>query len=472
MFNWLLLLIAYLPFQIALNPLPGIDLASGRVFILLLFGIWLIKKCCKWSSLCISNLQTICLLIFLLISGFSVLVAENYMWGLRKFLFFLSVFPLYFLATTLVNDWRKNQKVIWVLVMSSGLVALIGLGQFLAQFIFGLEKVGQFWAINIVPIFSGFNFGALILAYPSWLVNVSGQTVMRAFSLFSDPHMLSFYLGLILPLFVVLLNNCITRARPVLSGNVNFSQREKFTRGLRSLSVGFADRTMPTHSASVPEGAGRAFKIKVFSIIYCLLFITLLLTFSRGAYLAIIVTFLVLARLLWRYAHQKKIALLLCLSLLIFIIPGTPIAARFYSTFNLAEGSNVGRLEMWQQAGQLGLEHLWWGLGLGNYSLAVDPSFGYRNPMTAHNLYLDLFSEIGILAVVVWLILILGTIGQLFRKLKNNPSSLFSLGLIGSLVYFLVHSFFETAIYNPVILAVLMVILGLCSTKSSIGASV
>jgi len=56
--------------------------------------------------------------------------------------------------------------------------------QFLSQFIFGLEKTYSFWAINILPIFSGFNLGAMILAYPSWLVNVSGETIMRAFSFF------------------------------------------------------------------------------------------------------------------------------------------------------------------------------------------------------------------------------------------------------------------------------------------------
>jgi len=38
------------------------------------------------------------------------------------------------------------------------------------------------------------------------------------------------------------------------------------------------------------------------------------------------------------------------------------------------------------------------------------------------------------------------------------------LGLIGSLVYFSIHSFFETAIYNPIILALLMVVFGLSSS--------
>jgi len=422
MFKWLFLLIIYLPFQIALNPRPAFDLASLRVFIILLFVVWLAKALITKSWIgwvCSKNLQSIGLFLFFILAGFSLIGAENVSWGLRKIIFFLSIFLLYFLTVALVDNWLKVKKVIFALTGGAGLIALIGLGQFIAPFVFGLERVYGFWAVNIVPIFSGFNLGAMILAYSSWLVNVDGQVILRAFSLFSDPHMLSFYLGLILPLVVVLL--------------------------------GASKRHLPT-----------------FYILYFLLFTVLLLTFTRGAYFAIIVTFLVLAGLFWRYLKAKKIALLLCLSLLIFIIPITSIADRFYSSFDMSDGSNVGRLEMWQQASLAGLEHPWQGVGLGNYSLLVDPNFGYRNPITAHNLYLDIFSEIGIFALIVWLVLILGTMGQLFWQIRitkgsdfNKGQTIIRIGLIGSLVYFSVHSFFETSIYHPPILALFMIILGL-----------
>jgi len=422
MFKWLLLLIVYLPLQIALNPWPAFDLASLRVFIVLLFVVWLgkvliAKSLIGWT--CFKNLQSIGLFLFLILAGFSLIGAENIIWGLRKILFFLSIFPLYFLVTALVDNWLKIKKIIFALAGGAGLIALIGLGQFIAPFIFGLDKTYQFWAWQIVPVFSGFNFGALILAYSSWLVNVDGHTILRTFSLFSDPHMFSFYLGLILPLVVVLLST--------------------------------SKRHLP-----------------ILYILYFLLFIVLLLTFTRGAYFAIMVTFLVLAGLFWQYLKAKKIALLLCLSLLIFIIPITPIADRFYSSFDMSDGSNVGRLEMWQQAGLAGLERPWQGVGLGNYSLLIDPGFGYRNPITAHNLYLDIFSEIGVFTLIVWLVLILGTIGQLFWQIRITPrpninkgQTIIRIGLIGSLIYFSVHSFFETSIYHPSILALLIIILGL-----------
>jgi len=415
MFNWLLVLIAYLPFQIAFNPWPGIDLASIRVFIICLFLIWLIKT----RTVLAKQGQPLFLILFLILACFSLIGAANPLWGLRKLVFFLSIFPLYFLVSHLSQTKRQVKRITQVLVGSSFLVALVALGQFFSQFIFGLEKVYQFWAVNIVPIFCGFNFGSLVLANPSWLVDVAGQTFLRATAFFPDPHMLSFYCGLILPLAVVLFGRFVP----------------KFF-------------LLPAS---------------------CLLFITCLLTFSRGGYLGLIISFLVLAGLIWRYLKSKKIAILILLSLLVFLIPISPIATRFYSIFDLGEGSNVGRIEIWQQALEMSQKHPWLGVGLGNYSLQIMADIDYRNPMTAHNLYLDILSEMGILALIVWLVLIFGTLWQLARGLSplggDSPRAALSIGLIGSLVYFSVHSFFETPIYNPVILAILMVILGLSYVK-------
>lgn len=426
MYNWLILLILYLPFQIALNPSSNFDLASLRVFIIIFFLVWLVKNFkdfCK--GIYFKNLQSIALSLFFISILFSLIGAENIFWGARKIVFFASIFPLYFLVLALTGNWVKTKKIFKVLAFSGAFFALIGLIQFFSVFVFGLEEVYDFWARNIVPIFSGFNFGALILAYPSWLVNVGGKTIMRAFSFFSDPHMFSFYLGMILPLFAVLL--------------------------LKSWVRGLFLKSKNSYVAH---------------IIFVTVFTALLLSFARGAFVAIIVSFLSVSVLVWIFLNRKKTPIFLCFLLLVFIIPGTPISNRFYSSFDFNEGSNAGRLEMWRQSGQTGLNYFWNGVGLGNYSSAINLDFGYRNPVTAHNLYLDIFSELGFIGLSSWLFLFFGTIWQLFQKLKETKireQKYVIIGLLGSFAYFLVHSFFETPIYNPSVLALLMVLLGLSS---------
>ncbi|MBU4369859.1 hypothetical protein KKG58_03815, partial [Patescibacteria group bacterium] len=81
-------------------------------------------------------------------------------------MFFTSIFPLYFLTRALVDSWAKIKKLFGVLAAAAVFFALIGLFQFSSVFVFGLEEVCGLWARNITPIFSGFNFGALILTYP------------------------------------------------------------------------------------------------------------------------------------------------------------------------------------------------------------------------------------------------------------------------------------------------------------------
>jgi len=425
LFVWFCLLTLYIPLQIALNPglfLGGqafkFDLASLRLFIIILFLGWLalrgpkiIKERTEGKFL---SLQAVCFFLFLLLASLSLLRAENAWWGLRKIIFFASVFPLYFLVLDLLDSSSKFKKVFLTLIYGANLLVLIGLVQFLSQFIFSLEHIYDFWALHILPVFSGFNLGGVILAYPSWLVNINGRTIMRAFSLFSDSHIFSFYLGLILPLLIVL---------------------------------------------ALIDSKKKYFLLPAF----CFLFSGLLFSFARGAYLAVIAAFLVLAYLIWRYLRTKKIPLILCLSLLVFIIPKTPIAERFYSSFDLEEESNLGRLEMWQKSGFVGLTYAWQGVGLGNYPLYLETDLGYRSPVTAHNLFLDIFSETGIFGLMAWLGLIIGSLWRLFQGLKRRTreEKLMRIGLISSLTYFMVHSFFETAIYHPSVFALLMIILGM-----------
>lgn len=71
----LFFLIAYLPWQVALNPAPGIDLASGRLIILIMFGAWVLKSLAQKKLIIPKTSQTWLLLSFLLVAFLSMAVA-------------------------------------------------------------------------------------------------------------------------------------------------------------------------------------------------------------------------------------------------------------------------------------------------------------------------------------------------------------------------------------------------------------
>jgi O-antigen ligase len=408
-------LVAYLPFQLALNLAPDIDLLSGRVLILLFAFVWLIKsfKEKKWPNF--KGQTSASLILFFIIAGISLLAAAQPDWGGRKLLLFLSVFPLFFLTADLINSERKIKKLIWVMVGGATFSALIALAQFLAQFVWGSQKIIDFWALKVAPLFYGQTFGSLVAQNPSWLVEMNGQTLMRAIGLFPDPHMLAFYLGLISPFVLVM---------------IFFEKKHRL----------------------------------LLLAISCLLLAVLLLTFSRGGYLGLAASLIGMILLAWqRLKRESKVFLgsLMGLALVVGIIFGAPIISRFFSSFDLAEGSNFGRLQIWQESLAITGQHPLLGVGLGNYPAAVDFSVNYRSAVTSHNLYLDILAEMGIFGLAAWLWFLASAGLASLKAIKHGALIAPALGVLAALIYFAVHSFFETAIFNPTVLAFLMIILGL-----------
>jgi len=144
------------------------------------------------------------------------------------------------------------------------------------------------------------------------------------------------------------------------------------------------------------------------------------------------------------------------------VLVPSPISERFFSSLNLKEGSNQGRLAMWQKAWDVTQENLWLGVGLSNYPLEVKPTAVYRDPIYAHNTYLDIAAETGIINMLVWLMM-LGVIAYEFW-IKSQKETVFLMSLT-SLLIFAIHSVFETAIYSPVVITLFLIIISFSNVE-------
>jgi O-antigen ligase len=409
----LLFLAFYLPFQVALNLRPGIDLASIRLLILIVFFLWLADSLRRKKIIVSNNPQTILISIFLFLNLLSFFFARNPDWSARKLLFLFSVFPIYFVFSAVIQKKAQATKVFKALVISGSLAAVIGIAQFFGQFFWGLENLYAFWGRFVAPVFLGHTFSETVLSYPSWLVNISGATYFRAISFFPDPHMFSLFLGMILPISVGLF----------------FLERKR----IWLLSTAF-------------------------------IFLANLLTFSRGAYLGLAAGFLFLAVFFWRKMkknHKVPAVILSALLFLILLVPN-PVSVRFFSSFNLKEGSNIGRMEMWQAAFSTISQKPWLGAGIGNFPLEIDPLTTYREPIYAHNTYLDIATEAGILAALSWIGIVFFS---LLACLKKSEGDILWLGAGTGLVIFAAHSLVETGLYSPTVLSLFLIIVAL-SNKS------
>lgn len=424
---WVLIfLICYLPFQVALNVTPGVDLASGRVLIVALFGVWLVRALKNRKLIINFSLQTLLLFLFLLLASLSILWAAETDRALRKILVLFSVLPLYFILTSFKSG-KTWERILQAMFLSLLLLSLIALLQFFAQFIFGLDAVLQFWQMRVAPIFLGNTFTAAVVSNPSWLVNLGGRTVMRALAVLPDPHIFSFYVGMIIP--------------PVFA-LAQFPLQDFNTRHVlfRRASLG---------------------------MIVILGLAAEMLTFSRGGYVGLVCALVVMLMLLFsRFSRAQKLAWALAsvFPAAVGFWAGGAVWQRFWSIFNWTEGSNAARFVNWRQGWDLFSEHWALGTGLGNYSYALNPALSYREPVYAHNLYLDLGAEMGLVTLIVYVLLIGVTVWQLWhfsRRTQKLSEALLAVGLIGSWVWFSAHAFFDTPFFSPQILGIWTVILAL-----------
>jgi O-antigen ligase len=415
MYQFLLVVILYLPFQLAINPWAGVDLASIRVLILILFFWWLARGLKNKRIEFSCNIQTVLIISFLSINFLSIVIARNSDWSARKLLFLFSIFPVYFVASKLIINRKRLLEVISAIVFSAALAASIGIVQFVSQFAFGFKSVYSFWANFIIIPFLGSSFGEAVLKNPSWLVNISGKTYLRATSVFPDPHMFSFYLGLALPL---------------ACGMFLYEKKRKPLFLLAALAIFLAD----------------------------------IFTFSRGGYLGLFSGFIFVSVFFWNKIQKKyKIAtgIFLGLVFLVMLIP-SPISQRFLSSFDTKEGSNKGRIVMWEKAIEIVIDNPVLGVGIGNYPLEVSAVSKYRDPIYAHNTYLDIAAETGIANAFVWILLIVSSAIVFWKKSAKEPVLFFA---VISILVFATHSLVETAIYSPVVLTLFLLIISLSQIK-------
>lgn len=176
----------------------------------------------------------------------------------------------------------------------------------------------------------------------------------------------------------------------------------------------------------------------------------MLLTLSRGAWLGLLFAGLVFLLLL-----QPRLLLLAPVALvaLYFLMPDTVIA-RFTSIGNLEDTSTSYRLSIW--LGTLDMLGDYWLCGVGPGETAfnmVYPRYSYNEIVAphAHNLFLQIVCDAGIVALVVFLLLLFHFFRDLcaaYCREKDPFSRLHQAAVIAGIAGFLVQAMTDYSFYN------------------------
>lgn len=393
-----LVLLTILPFQWAIpfpvfSEIPVARLLAAAILVSFLVGAFIRR------SLSLPNLVfTGALGAFLFLATSSALWAAYPELVVPRAVLLLNLLPL----ALVWHDVSKRQSDGLELLIRAALfgatgAALLALTLFSCQFIFGVGPTFHFIVDQILPFFLGHEFAALVAQYPSLMVNLGGETVLRATAVFPDPHVAAYFFG--------------------LSG---------------FLALGMGRIT----------GRPNYFSIAV------IIFLVDLLTFSRGGiigFLAGVSVYLTLSTpkrfVLKKY--QLRLALLAGALLIVFFSP--PVLSRFLTSFSLSDTSSTERILLWKEAVMTIDRNPALGVGLGNYRATARPLSAPETPFYAHNLYLDIAAEVGLVGLGLFLTLFVWAGTIVFRLRWSSP---WAAPIGGALTLYLTHSLVETALLS------------------------
>lgn len=408
----LFFIIASFPFTPAL-PVPGFDTFALWRLLVALFALRLLyrNRTKLFARLSFAKIKEAILphewfgLLLLFIASVSLLVAQDPVAGLRKLVFFGNAVIVYMILRWMLPRFANvREMVLKGLLVGLGGLLLIGFAQYIVVRFASLYDFWQGWALDVIPVFYGQELARVLVESNTWFsYYAESPPTLRMFSLLPDSH--SFGVLMLLGFLLASLTFMIPPRFPKLS----------FT--AKALILG-------------------SFALAVY------------FNGSRGIWLAAAPTALSAAGLMlwWRKKKLSAVQLgrvmLISFVVLALLFPvASTISSRSHgagideadveqtlafkrakSIFDLGETSNRSRLGIWRTSLKSIAERPLLGVGFGNTAVALGENVSAaRRGASAHNLYLDIAVETGVLGGLALLAFFAAILFEtLWPLIKNN----------------------------------------------------
>ncbi|MGD0977503.1 MAG: O-antigen ligase family protein, partial [Minisyncoccia bacterium] len=383
-----------IPLFIAIPLTAGFDsLNMWRIFSIIIFLKWLnLENIRSFFNFNRRRKVYLTLLGLLALAILSVIGAASVSLALKRIIFFINAsligIVIYDLAAKVPNYSKKLIRNIAIPVI---LVSIAGFIQLATTYIFSLDQFINFWGNVVERNLFGNAWADIALKANTWFAYFGEQISLRMFSIFPDSH--SFPIFLILGLPAIL---AISLDKIVAAG-----------KGLKSM---FLTR-------------GRMMVLFV-----PLAFLGVILSGTRGMWLAGFGAILLYFALIWVFGHKlsafsyqlsvfKYIGSYLSVFVILFSIAypvmGSPqfnmfnlsgglLGTRIKSIIDIGETSNARRIQIWKDSLKSIIHHPILGVGISNFPVVVGEDLAkVKAGSSAHNLYLHIASEMGIPALLL-----------------------------------------------------------------------
>lgn len=260
-----------------------------------------------------------------------------------------------------------------------------------------------------------FGFGAVTWQDTSMFSDISG----RVFSTFDNPNVLAEYLIMLIPLSMALLLGSQKRTN-------------------RALAL-----------------------VTLTSSVLCLVF-----TWSRGAWLGFIFGVLVFLLIYSKKILAALFGLCALIPFLPFVLPDS-IINRFSSIGNIADSSTSYRVNIWRGVVRMLEDHWFTGIGTGLPAFSkVYPAYslsGIESAPHAHNLFLQIITEHGVFALLIFLVLLFLFIQNVFsfNKYESRKTKITASALMCGILAVLLQGLTDYIWYNYRVYLIFWIVIGL-----------
>ena len=397
-------------------------------------------------------------IMFFIFATLSLLVAPDVGVGIKRIIFILNATMLFVVIRALVIKDKNNAISFIKNFAYSGLLA-VGFGylQFIAAY-FVPAWIFHYWWGQVVSVnMYGARWGDIVTNFGNTWFSYSGDTLrLRMFSTFPDSHSFPMYVIMTLPSIVFL-----------------FIQRYKIK--VLNFRVLVASYKFTPHLHAV--------KVRWLLITFSLIMLALVLTGTRGIWLAILPVLLSAGVFKLIKISKKFVMVMVILSLLFLSMfplyfgivsfrqfqdsdfTGAASIQRIRSIVDFGETSNEARVYIWKTTLKYIKKSPVFGIGIGNYPLILsEPQSAAMAGASAHNLYLDIAATMGIFALVVFLWMLGGVFVRGIKYLKYSKIDLYSIYVavsLFSLIWIFAYLMTDAALFDGRALLAFMAVLGI-----------
>ncbi|OGN03221.1 MAG: hypothetical protein A2651_02330 [Candidatus Yanofskybacteria bacterium RIFCSPHIGHO2_01_FULL_42_12] len=444
-----------IPLFLALPITAGFDNFNvWRILAAILFLKWLFKNSIKYYVLCIKDWvknfsykkPPFLLIILLILAVLSVIPAPDKMAAIKRIIFFLNFAVL----GVVICDKAENQEFVKRLIKNSIIpviiVATVGYIQVISTYFIDIYQFMRIWGEGIQCRQFGEQWCNIAVQLGNtWFAYFGEQLSLRVFSLFPDSHSFPQFVLLGIPAILAMLLRKNTNHKTQIT---NKTQKIKAqipriiilsslfliiilsgTRGIWAASVGvillalaiifYTNRQMPTKSA-IAENVGTFKNLTRYLVIFFVMFAVAFPIFSSPQFLV---------------GKSDDI-----------------LKNRIKSIIDFGETSNAQRIEIWKKTLSSIKEKPFLGVGIGNYPVVLEQDIRLAKAgSSAHNLYLHITAEMGILAgiIFIWFLWLLFKRNyDIFTKEGDKQLGIYFAATLLFVPWVLIYSLTDIAIFD------------------------